>query len=109
MSGYTKTAWSNGGVPAISAANLGNIETGNEYSLGVDTISALRALAVPSAITRCWMRGYAAANDGGAGVFDWDSACVDADDDGITILPSGHSGAGRWVRNFLGAVSVKWY
>ena len=109
MSGYTKTAWVDGGVPALSAANLNKMETEGEHALGVDSLAALRALPVPTFAQRCWARGHTTVNDGGSGPFDWDASCVDLDDDGITILPSGHSGAGRWVRNFENVVSVMWY
>ena len=109
MTAYTKTAWANGGAPAISAANLAKLETASEYGLGVDTIAALRALDVPTSIERCWIRGHTAVDDGGSGVFDWDSVCADSDNDGTVVLPSGHSGAGRWVRNYSGAINVRWF
>lgn len=37
MPTYTKTVWANGGVPAINATNLGNIEAGifNSYDTGI--------------------------------------------------------------------------
>lgn len=42
--------------------------------------------------------GYYTAGDGGGGSFYWDASSTDADDGGVTILPTGHVGAGRWKR-----------
>ena len=109
MSGYTKTAWVDGGVPALSAANLNKMETEGEHALGIDSLSALRALPVPTFANRCWARGHTTVNDGGAGPFDWDATCADADNDGTVILPTGHSGSGRWVRNYENIINVKWF
>ena len=42
--------------------------------------------------------GWAAEGDGGGGFFVWIAASTTADDGGLTINPTGHSGAGRWSR-----------
>lgn len=109
MSGYTPTIWNDGEAPAISAANLNKVETGVMYSEGVDSLADLKALPVPTFAQRCWVRGHTTVSDGGEGPFDWDATCTDADDDGITVLPTGYVGIGRWVRSYVGPVYVDWY
>lgn len=42
--------------------------------------------------------GYYVPGDGGGGMFYWNSTSTAADDGGVTILPTGHVGAGRWKR-----------
>jgi hypothetical protein len=53
--------------------------------------------------------GYYVPGDGGGGMFYWNSTSTAADDAGVTILPTGHVGAGRWKRIYSGAVNVKWF
>lgn len=77
----------------------------------IDTIARLRAIPIPSGGKGARLvLGYAAAGDGGGGVFIWDAASAAADDGGMVILPTGHTGAGRWVRvtSLRGAV-VEWF
>ena len=103
MTAYSKTPWENNNFPEISADNLGRIETASEHALGVDTIAAIRALGTPDTAYRCWVRGSSSVNDGGGGAFDWDSTSS-ASDDGVTIiLPTGHTGNGRWLKNSVGS------
>ncbi len=51
--------------------------------------------------------GYYTPGDGGGGLFWWDSASTDADDGGLTILPTGHVVAGRWKRMIAGIISPR--
>jgi len=53
--------------------------------------------------------GYAAQGDGGGGTFYWDATSTEADDGGITILPTGYAGTGRWKRIVNDCVYVKWF
>ena len=53
--------------------------------------------------------GFYVPSDGGGGMFCWDSLSTAADEGGIVILPTGHVGAGRWVRAAVVEHSVKWF
>jgi hypothetical protein len=73
--------------------------------------------------------GYHAANDGGGGLFYWDSTKPKSDHNGGTIIDptapfpadwdnqtqlaawfdSNNAGTGCWIRQFAGAVNVKWF
>lgn len=46
---------------------------------------------------------------GGGGDVEWKSTSEATVDNGIVFLPTGHSGAGRWVRVYSGALNVKWF
>lgn len=75
------------------------------------SIDDLRAITSDLWTGRVQVLGYYEPNDGGQGVFYWDTDNVSDDDNGMTILPTGQSGAGRWVRewNPAGGISVKWF
>jgi len=45
----------------------------------------------------------------GGGTFYWSASSADADDNGITILPTGHVGNGRWKREYSGPISLDWF
>jgi len=70
------------------------------------------ATAYPAALgsTVVIARGYAAANDGGGGVFSWDPTSATGDDGGTIIVPpiSGAQ-AGRWVRIWSDALDIRWF
>jgi hypothetical protein len=53
--------------------------------------------------------GYYVPGDGGGGMFYWNSTSTAADDGGVTILPTGHTGAGRWRRIVNEIVGVKFF
>lgn len=68
------------------------------------SIAALRAAGVPTTDNAT----ISILGDGG-GLFYWDASSTDADDGGITVLPTGYAGTGRWKRVYSGAVNVKWF
>jgi hypothetical protein len=53
--------------------------------------------------------GYSNYNDGGGGSFIWIDSSGKADNGGSIINPAGHSGAGRWERQFGRMVNVLWF
>jgi hypothetical protein len=65
-----------------------------------DTIAELRLVPVAniSNLDTIGILGHTTAGDGGGGHFYWSASSADADDNGITILPTGHVGNGRWKR-----------
>mgnify|MGYP001017801579 CR=1 FL=1 len=72
----------------------------------VTTIAALKALT-PSNGDAVQVLGFAAAGDGGAGVFRYDSASSGTAITGMVVAPD--SGTGRWFRVYSGAVNVRWF
>ncbi len=53
------------------------------------------------------VEGYHASNDGGGGIFNYDASSSAADDGGLVIQPT--SGSGRWIRQWEGALNVRWF
>jgi hypothetical protein len=73
----------------------------------VDTIALLRTY--PTLSGEVLVAGYSSASDGGGGPFAWSSTSAAADDGGLVILPTGHVGPGRWLRQYGGAPSVAYW
>ena len=53
--------------------------------------------------------GYYTVGDGGGGIFYWDASSSAADNGGSVILPTGHTGNGRWLRIIENSISVKMF
>lgn len=96
----------------------GFIALGANESLifGKDTIEGLLEVDV-NFIVSVDVRGYHAKNDGGGGIFNYDSSIdkstanagtiIDPDE---TLVNQGNgTGSGCWVRQFSGAVSIRWF
>lgn len=77
----------------------------------VSTVAALRALTVSDLAEGdvVEVQNYASAGDRGGGLFYWAASDVQVDNGGTVILPTGHTGNGRWLRRHDGVVSVKWF
>jgi len=104
----TTVTVTNGGTVAVAVTNAQPVSVTASQSAtsgGVASIAALRALTARTGIAN--VLGYYVAGDGGGGTFRWDAASTAADDGGITILPTGLSGAGRWVRIVDAPVDVR--
>ena len=69
-----------------------------DYGLLGKNIAALRAVVPAADGADILVQDYFAPGSGGGGVFRWSAASVAADNGGTVILPTGHSGAGRWLR-----------
>lgn len=52
--------------------------------------------------------GYHVPGDGGGGVFYWDASSTAANNGGTVFAASGSS-VGRWIRQFSGALDVRWF
>jgi hypothetical protein len=74
----------------------------------VDSIAELRTLS-PGARMVANVLGYYAAGDEGGGTFYFDPASADAEDFGVTILPTSAPVLGRWKRILDKEVSVKYF
>lgn len=57
------------------------------------------------------LQGYVTPHDGGGGVFVWDPTSTAADNAGTIIRPNDRAAgvAGRWRRQFSGALNVRWF
>lgn len=106
---YTKTAWVDGSAPAISAANLGKIESALEKSVGVDSLSDLKALPVPTSALAARMLGHTSPSDEADGVWWWDAASSEADNVGTVVIPNSSPASGRWKRLHTGSLNVRWF
>ena len=74
--------------------------------ISVDTIAALKALTVGrNDVVN--VEGHTTAEDGGGGLFRYNSGSSATDDNGITIAPT--AGSGRWIRQYEGAVNVRYF
>ncbi|MFZ5829425.1 MAG: hypothetical protein ACOY3P_05025, partial [Planctomycetota bacterium] len=85
-------------VPMADRLAGGEAET-PPASAVVPNFAALRALKVrhgsPAAATAL---AHTTEGDGGGGMFLWNDASEAPDDDGMTLIPDGHDGPGRWLR-----------
>jgi len=84
-----------GWAPAVDAF-LKRVDEMPEGS-SLANVAALRAAAAASGPYN--LSALNTPNDGGGGSFTWQSGSTAADDGAITILPTGHVGAGRFVRD----------
>lgn len=112
---------------AAGAAALGAcVETGGEGELGtstsvsaltgtlfnwVDTMANLRGIPHVTNAPIVVLEGWTIASDGGGGVFCWDAASRQNDNNGTIIRPSNvlPTGQGRWKRLYSGPLNVRWF
>lgn len=80
----------------------------NQVLASVATIAALRLLSGTNNGDIVSVAGYASQDDGGGGMFVWNSTSTVADNGGTIIAPTGVS-TGRWYRLYSGEVSVQWF
>ena len=75
----------------------------------VKTIADLVALRIPTINNRlsALVTGRVTENDGGGGLFFYDGASVVSTNFGTVFKPA--ASAGRWVRQYSGALNVKWF
>jgi len=76
---------------------------------GVTSLAELRTINVDNDTDYKIVLGHTTAGDGGGGTFYWSASSADADDNGITILPTGHTGNGRWKRVYSGSVTPEYF
>ena len=84
-----------------------------QYSVSVNSISALRSLTVPANNTAVNVTGYYAAADGGGGVFIYVSGAsvgTYVDNGGTIITPTGGNGSAAYLRVVpTGPINVRWF
>ncbi|HQT62197.1 glycosyl hydrolase family 28-related protein [Acidiphilium sp.] len=93
-----------GGTGATTVAGIAGAISANFY---VATIAALRALTSATTATTASVAGYAAAADGGGGIFVVNAADTTSADNGGTIIVD--AAGRRWYRQYENALSVKWF
>jgi hypothetical protein len=59
--------------------------------------------------TSIFVASYATLGDFGGGTFVWNSTSTATDDSVMAVNPTGHSGAGRWIRRYNGDLWVTWF
>jgi hypothetical protein len=78
------------------------------FSLVLTTVADLRS-SVPTSEVAVRVLWHSVVDDNGGGVFRWKASSTDADDNGMTIAPTGTS-TGRWKRVWDGhEVHVEWF
>src|ERR1700676_4229777 len=94
------------GIPG--ARGLQGPISGNLAS--ASSVTALRSVVADSS-GNAYLLGYYTANDGGGGLFVWNSASTAIDDGGTIIQPTYVSGSnpGRWLRVYDGALNALWF
>lgn len=96
------------GAPTTFAnVNFNTITVGQTLA----TIAALRAVPITSAILQGYavnVVGYYAANDGGGGLYVWNSTST-ATDNGGTVIQATGVATGRWLMQFTGPLNAKWF
>lgn len=77
----------------------------------VTAISDLKALNTDSQSGAVVVLGYNSANDGGGGIFQWNSSSALADDGGMVIAPTVAASTGRWIRQvpYFGFAQPEWF
>lgn len=93
--------------------DLANPSTGASSANAVGTIAELRALAKPGTLPGgalvVTIEEHTAGTGVGGGRFVWDAASSTADDNALTVNPTGNAGTGRWRRDFDGdALATYW-
>lgn len=77
-------------------------------SLHIDNIAALR-LFPGGETTSIYLDCHTSQLDGGHGPWDWDADSSAVDNNGTIILPVGHVGNGRWIRQLNGFVTPEMF
>ncbi len=109
---------SGGGSGSTGSGGTGSGGTGSgaavpatSSALAVASIAALRALGAPTGATAVLVQGHAAAADGGERWMSWVAGSQAADDGATCVMPTGSTGAGRWlaVRGPTTGLNVRWF
>ena len=96
-------------MSAIKANQVLNLDGDRIGSVVVDSIANMKNLNPEiEANATVELLGYYSKGDGGGGTFYWDSTSIE-DDNGGTIIEATGVVDGRWIRNYKGAVNVKWF
>lgn len=105
-----QTAATNAATSEANAAASAALALASEKGFPqVDNVAALKAVDV-GAISDddlYYLKGHTAIDDGGQGLFRYDAGSAATDDDGTILQPT--VGSGRWLRQYVGAVNVKWF
>jgi hypothetical protein len=70
--------------------------------------AALRSYAYTSGNESVFVEGHSTTGDGGQGIFYWDPAATETDNDG-TIIIVGSTSPGRWKRLYSGSLDLRWF
>ena len=96
-------------MSAVKANQVLNLDGDRIGSVVVDSIANMKNLNTEiEANATVELLGYYSKGDGGGGTFYWDSTSIE-DDNGGTIIEATGVVDGRYIRNYSGAVDVKWF
>ena len=96
-------------MSTIKTNQVLNLDGDRIGSVVVDTIANMKNLNPEiEANATVEVLGYHSKGDGGGGTFYWDSTSTE-DDNGGTIIEATGVVDGRYIRNYSGAVNVKWF
>jgi len=99
-----------GAGSTLSAMRAESLTSGTPESARIVGTVAELLRQVGSDNATAMVLGYHAPDDGGGGVFYWDSKSTENPDEGVVFAPSGGQGSGRWRRLLDGnSVSVRWF
>lgn len=112
LAGVTSTSFGRGLLDETDAASLRttlSLVPGTHLAQRVTTLAALKALSVAGLTTGslAQTQNYSTANDGGGGLWYYDSASSATPNNGTIAQPD--AGSGRWFRLFFGLVNVRWF
>lgn len=74
----------------------------------VESISALKGLAVPPTNTIVYVENYHATIPGGGGIFVYSQSSI-PDNGGIYIKPYTNPTVGRWIRQYEGYIDIRYF
>lgn len=75
----------------------------------VSTVAELQTIPTRAVNKQAQVLGLSSANDGGGGLFTWDSTGTTANDGYIVARPSDYATAGVWRRATDGVYNAKWF
>lgn len=95
---YIETSWTDNKAPETNKANLNKLEQSTHAAVGYDSASEVKALGTPTSVF--------SVNVTPSSTLLWYAGSTASDDGVNTLIPTGHTGAGRWIRKVNGVVEL---
>lgn len=106
------------GLTALSPGDVVTMDAFTRFSLTEERLSLINNIAVlrlksgAAGFDRAWLKCHTTDGDGGHGSFRWASGAPPGtyvDNNGTIIVPTGGDGSAAWLRDYSGAVNVRWF